>query len=246
MSVNGGVHHGKNEPRIAPRLATSDEVGTGIVLLPAENLSGVLRRGIYRLDRVLQQWYRIWEFSSHPECLLRIGLARADRPVKLSDEIEITPGDPILDLHIWNENLPRIPIGRSDMVWARVIARFMRLSLAELAAYIEAEPRLAEIKALRGQMTFFFRNGRMQLDRLAAHYGFDVVATDECPRLRECLHDFGNEILVWMLIWAYNPRAIRHTRPIRPRCEVWISRRRLVERYGRNRDRGKIAATAIE
>lgn len=248
MSLNEGVQHGDEGSKIGPSLDTigaPDEVGTGISIRPAGTLSGVLRRSVYRLDHVLRQRYRIWEFSSHPECLLRIAFVRADRPVRLSDDVEIEPGDRILDLHLWNEHLPQIPTGRSDMVWARVTARCMRLSLRELAGYIEAQPRLAEVNALRGQVTFFFRNGRAQLDRLAAHYGFDVVATDACPTLRQQLHDLGNDILVWMLVWAFNPGAMRHTQPIRPRCQLWMSRQRLVERYGQELDRAS-AANAIE
>ena len=61
---------------------------------------------IYRLDALLRYFYRIREFTDDPNCLLRLAMKQASTPLSLSDGTRIMPGDPVGELHLWNDMCP--------------------------------------------------------------------------------------------------------------------------------------------
>ena len=68
---------------------------------------------IYRLDALLRHFYRIREFTDDPNCLLRLAMKPASTPLSLSDGTMIMPGDPVGELHLWNDHLlPFRPVAR--------------------------------------------------------------------------------------------------------------------------------------
>ena len=58
--------------------------------------------------------------------------------------------------------------------------------------------------------------------------GIYLVATG----LSGQLHLAGDSILLWGLIWAYNPRGLKHKPLLRERDEVWVSRNSFLGRIG--------------
>jgi hypothetical protein len=187
------------------------------------------------LDSSLRARLGIFDFSADPDCILRIELGRAQCTLRLSDGVVVAPGDPVLELHFWNEHMPRMERRGCTVAWARLVSRRMRVSLEELARYAAAHPEVARAKAIRGRLAFSLRQGRRQLNRLGAHYGFDVFDDTRPPTLLSRLHDAGENILLWLILWAYNPASIRYSRFLRPRREMWMSLATLAARYDASR-----------
>lgn len=184
--------------------------------------AGWLRRSIFGLDAYLRRQHGIVEFTTRPDCILRIASATAPRALTLSDGTSIRPGDPLLDLHLWNEHVPAIPPGGVTLRWATAAARCARSSLRMLAAETQAghTPRFV---ALRGCLRF---DGRL-LQAPFAGCGFDTVI-EIPPSAAARLHELGEACLVAMLLWAFNPAGLGHGHLMRPCRFVWMSRSRLL------------------
>lgn len=106
-----------------------------------------MRAAVKGLDSLLRRCYGIHEYSLDPDCILRLGLVRAKRDVTLFDGTEIKKGDPVGDLHLWNERLPVMPPSGPGLRWAVEFQRKAKRSLELLADYVEGEaagPRSAE------------------------------------------------------------------------------------------------------
>lgn len=190
---------------------------------------GWLRRSVFALDAYLRRRYCIVEFTDQADCILRIAPATAPRSLVLSDGTAITAGDPLLELHLWNEHVPTIPPGGVTLRWAATAARRARNSLRALALAAEAGA-VPEFVALRGCIRF---DGRL-LEAPFAACGFDTIA-EPPTTLREWFHDPGENCLTGMLLWAFNPAGLGHARLTRARRYVWMSRQQLLARHGRNR-----------
>lgn len=188
--------------------------------------AGWLRRSVFALDAYLRERYGIVEFSEQPDCLLRIARAVAPRALTLSDGTEIHAGDPLLELHLWNEHVPTIPPGGVTLRWAATAARRARTSLRALAAAAQAGT-VPEFVALRGCLRF---DGRL-LNAPFGGCGFDTVV-EPSTSPGEWLHGLGEHCLTGMLLWAFNPAGIGHARLSHSRRYVWMSRTRLLQRHG--------------
>ncbi|HYL33796.1 MAG TPA: hypothetical protein VEU53_11685 [Stellaceae bacterium] len=208
----------------------SEDLTIGAVVAGAGSArpeAGWLRRSIFSLDAYLRRQHGIVEFTARPDCILRIAPAVASHALILSDGTRIQPGDPLLDLHLWNEHVPAIPSGGVTLRWAAAAARCARASLRALAAETRAG-HVPNFIALRGCLRF---DGRL-LQAPFAGCGFDaVVARAHAPG--EWLHEVGEVCLVAMLLWAFNPAGLSHAHLMRPCRFVWMSRTRLLERHGR-------------
>jgi len=190
---------------------------------------GWLRRSIFALDAHLRSQHGIVEFTTKPDCILRVAPSVAPHTLTLSDGTAIRPGDPLLDLHLWNEHVPAIPPGGVTLRWATAAARCARNSLRALAAETCAG-HTSNFVALRGCLRF---DGRL-LQAPFAGCGFDTVV--ESPHSAGAwIHDLGETCLVAMLLWAFNPAGLGHAHLTHPCRFVWMSRARLLERHGRFR-----------
>jgi YkoP domain len=201
--------------------------------------------GIGWLDRVISRRLGIFEFSHDPKCILRVAPARSRCDVRLSDGTEIKRNDPIIELHLWNERLPRLERNDNNLEWAQRVSLCMDVSLEKLAAYLARDPESA-YKAIHGRLAFSLRQGLRQLDRLSGHYGFDVFDDQGPKTLGEHMHDIGENILLRMILWTFNPGSIKYSR-FRRRREVWMSVETLYNRYGgRHRKRWMLARENLE
>jgi len=184
---------------------------------------------VYALDSLLRRAQGIFEYSTEPGCLFRIQRTVADQPVAFPEGTHLAVGDPILDLHIWNEHMP--PIGRQGptLSWGRQFSQAIDRSLRALADYLRQNPDLDHIIAIRADMRLRPAERGDQLAKIVGHYGFHRVPADGRPSRR--LRRLGEHILMFLLVVASNPYAAWAT-VFRRDCTVaYLSRRVLERRY---------------
>ena len=181
------------------------------------------------LERILRRCQKVYEYTTDGACVFRIGFGISKDSLTLADGTRVRPADVILDLHLWNEQLPAIPREGPCFAWGRAMHGRVLHSLTLLAAHLESD-HYREIKALRGEAAFGSRLGRRQMRRVAERYGFELFQ-GEPPLLRR-IRFFWENFLIWGLIWTFNRRGLRGKKLMKERFELWISRDELVRRYG--------------
>ena len=107
----------------------------------------------------------------------------------------------------------------------------MDFSLQALCLRMQTSSALDAVAAIRAAP--LLRNGRqaLQFERIAAHFGF-APASEVAPLPRR-LRGVGENIVSLMLIAAHNPAAVHADLLVGLRPAVFISRRRLENRYRR-------------
>jgi hypothetical protein len=189
------------------------------------------------IDALLRRQLGILEFTEDPECLIRISHARAPRLVVLPSGDAVRPGEPVLQIHLWNEHLAIIPQTGSTAAWGNLFKRRMRHSLALLSQHLEQESHYRDIVAITASPTFPDRLGPLTLTRVCEYFGWEIVAPEHKRHLHS-VHAWLDSLLVWGLIWAFNPAALRGRGASYSRIEVWMSRSRLLDRYAARTDIG--------
>jgi YkoP-like protein len=184
------------------------------------------------LDYGLRRLQGIEEYSRREDCIFRIALARASEEIRLADGTHVRRGEPVGELHYWNEHVPRLDEGRPALAWALAADRAVRRSLEALAEFVEAEPRFRGVQAFGGVMCGLPVRGAPSLATTGRRYGFEAGPADPPRGLAGRLHRAGEDILIRLLAWAYNPSSLRGG-AAPARCKVWISRKGLLARYGR-------------
>jgi hypothetical protein len=189
-----------------------------------------LERAVFTLDRWLRRREGIYEYSTDPRCLFRVGLGTADQDITLADGTEIRTGDPLLFLHLWNENMPAMGKEGPTVAWARQVSRAIHTSLRELARYLHQRVELDDVAAVYGDMHLGSARQAKQLVRIVARYGFEAVDDDEAGR-PSALRRLGKSILILLLVAATNPIALRRTVLRRYHKRMFLSRTTLERRY---------------
>lgn len=197
-----------------------------------------------RFDIVLRRCYGVYEFTSDPRCILRVGLDHARFTVDLADGTRLEAGDTMGVLHLWNEHLPRFPQGGPDLHWAKTLRLRLKVSLAALAEHVACDPLWQDVQAVRCGAAFSgaMRDGQMQ--RIAEAFGFEVIPA-EVSGLRRA-HALGEDFLLWGFARAFNPATLHHQAFFRPRRDLWISRATLLGRYGRPGSRAQFGSPVRE
>lgn len=195
----------------------------------------LLEYAVFGLDRWLRRRQGVYEYSSDPACILRIQRYAADETVALRDGTRIAPGDPILNLHLWNEHIPSMSHGGATVRWARRVSRATESSLRDLARYMVDHPDLDDIIALRADVRLWTVDQRAQLARLTAHLGFEpAIGALHPPRAPVRL---GENIFMLFLVLASNPAAAGAPVLRREHTLVYLSRTALDRRYGKGDSR---------
>jgi len=184
---------------------------------------------VFALDSRLCRAQGILEYSTEPGCLFRIQQTEADQSVTFPDGTRLNVGDPILDLHIWNEHMPPIRRQGPTLSWGRQFSQAIDRSLRALADHLRHNPDLDRIKAVRADMRLRPAERGDQLARIIGHYGFHWVPTGRRPSWR--LRRVGEKILMFLLVAASNPYAARATVFRRDSTVAYLSRRALERRY---------------
>lgn len=188
-----------------------------------------MRSLVRLLDSVIRRSSRVFEFSSDPECLLRLQFASASRTLRLSDTT-LRAGDMVLLLHLWNERLPPVPPGGADLAWALNTLRRFKSSLFLAADFLQSDPRAAPVRGVGGVTILLDAGlhgaGRQFVQRL----GFQVFPySNPLGRFGEFWENFYS----WIIIWTFNPRSLpRQSLLSLRRSEIWISREAFLGRFG--------------
>jgi hypothetical protein len=191
---------------------------------------GWLKRLVFALDRWLRRRQGVFEYASTRECLFRIHLAEAEHHLRLRDGTDISPGDPILILHLWNENMPAIGDEGPTVVWGRRFGRAIDASLGELASFLRRRPDLNGISAIRMEMALGTADRNKQSVRILGRYGFEPAPGPDGAEAGY-FHRLGHNALILLLILAANPNAARGSIFRRERAVVYLSRAVLERRY---------------
>jgi hypothetical protein len=189
-----------------------------------------LKRPVLALDRWLRRRQGVFEYAATRDCFFRIERGPADRHLRLRDGTTIAPGDPMLILHLWNENMPEIGEEGPTVAWARRFQRGVDSSLRELAAFLKQRSDLNGISALRIRFALGGAERNRQVTRILTRYGFEEVPGGEDEPAR-FFRRVGENILILLLILAANPNAARASLFRPERAVAYLSRAAMERRY---------------
>jgi hypothetical protein len=187
------------------------------------------------VDRRLRARQGIVEYSTSPVCIFRMHVVTNDRELVLTDGTVVRAGERVINLHLWNEQVPPFPAAGPTLGWARRISFALDRSLRELAAYLTEHSSLADVAIISATMGFGPLAHSDHTAKVAAHYGFvravDAISARSLP---ERLHQFGENILISMIVMSRNAAALRSGTLSRDRVRVFLSRAELIRRFGVN------------
>lgn len=193
----------------------------------------IARWAILALDILLRNLQGIYEFSQDPDCVLRIAHGRSRGERVLSDGTAVHTGDPIIELHFWNEHIPRMDASGPDLAWGLRFYRRLRRSLVSLAHYTRQAPDLDGVVAFHGELWFTPESGLQQYAGVLRTLGFDFIPRPPPANVWQRLARFFERLYVWALIWAFNPGSLKSKHLLTfERGELWMSRKTLLQRYG--------------
>jgi hypothetical protein len=183
--------------------------------------------GVRSLDFILRFCLGIREFSRRSDCILRASIGHCDSAVLIGGETLVAKGDPIIELHFWNEHLALCEGPNGLFGWSLCIERRVRLSLMLLADQIAEDDGMAKHDAIRASLTFSLGG----VERVAERLGFTVIYPTRTTPQR--VHDYFEGFLIGWLTWAFHPCSVRTDKRRAPiRVELWMSTHELQRRYG--------------
>lgn len=187
------------------------------------------------LDDRLRRQRGVTEYTHSPDCLFRIEPAHSEYELTLSDGTHIRIGDRIIHLHVWNEQFPPFPACGPTLAWARQVNRAFKQSLCELSRFLKTREDCRDVVAICADLSFEPYSRAEQLTRFVARFGFEAIATPQNWSLGRRAHWLGQNILISIVVLAYNAGALHAHTLWRDRIPVFLSRRTLDERYGSGR-----------
>jgi YkoP domain len=180
---------------------------------------------VFALDRWLRRREGVFEYCHQPDCILRAQLSRLSNDVLLSDGTFGRAGDRVIELHLWNEQIPVKPIAGYSLAWGCRFNRSLGMSLRGLAQFLMSKPQLADINIIRAITNLD------SLHRIAARHGFATIHDSVNLSLWEHVHRFGQNILYWLLTLACHSGRARPRKFSRTRQVIYLSRRVLDCKY---------------
>lgn len=189
-----------------------------------------LKQSVFALDRWLRWRQGVFEYARTRECVFRIQRGEADRHLQLRDGTDLSPGDPILVLHLWNENLPAIGDEGATVAWGRRFGKAMDSSLGLLARFLQRRPDLNGISAIRIDLALGTAERNEKTVRILSRFGFEPVGGREGEPVRY-LRRVGENALILFLVLAANPNAARASLLRRERAVAYVSLAALERRY---------------
>lgn len=219
---------GSNRRLMWPKTANgARRLAAGFSALPAQFGKPLVRQ----LDRLLRGLLGIREFSDDPQCVFRISLARSQQDFTLPDGTPVRRGDPVGELHLWNEHLPQIAAEGFDLNWAARLRGQGLTSFVELAEAVRRDRQLHQVKAWRAVIAPRAEEQVRLVNRLMRSMGFAPAGGPWPADWFSRLHDLGDDLLRWLLTWTFNPGGMRGRTLVKARQAYWISQRALVGRY---------------
>ena len=184
------------------------------------------------IDWILRRLMGIFEFDQDDVCILRISLKACGSDTILSDGTVIHKGEPLGELHFWNEHIPPIPKNGADLSWALAFQRRIVRSFRSLAEFIPSDPAFSRVKAFRGTPPFGGRFGDAQVADMAQRWGFEIIETPAPRGLLKRFYHFWDSFYAWGLMLAFNPGTLHDKRMADlHRNQWWITRHSLFDHY---------------
>lgn len=194
-----------------------------------EPAARALRSLIRRFDSFQRRRLGVTEFCDATECVLRVRATGAPHALELGD-ISVATSEPVIELHLWNEHLPRVPADGPDLGWALGMQRRFVGSLRLLARHMEANPASAGARAVGGALVLISPGGHPGGVRLMERLGFTV---EPYHRPLGRFGEFWENFYSWWIIWTYNPGSLRGRRLTGlERTEIWMPADEFLRRYG--------------
>ncbi len=187
---------------------------------------------VLALDGRLRRRQAVFEYTRNPSCVFRIDITRAPRRFALRDGTRVHPGERIVRLHFWNEQIPPVPQSGPTIGWARQMQHVMTNSLRDLARYLASHPDLADITAIWTDAPSGTPTQSEQLARIMARFGFETIAESAPLTIGQCLRRFGENILISLIVFVQNAGALRIDTLKRVRVPIYLSRRALEKKFG--------------
>jgi hypothetical protein len=196
----------------------------------------IMRAFVRSIDRHLRKRFDIFEYSTQDTCIFRARFCNAEHALELRDRT-VSVGEPVLELHFWNEHLPPVPAGGHNMRWAVGGRRVLIASCRMLAACLEEDPRMAGPRAVGGITPLFAAGDGSGWERIFARLGF-VMQPHQNPSGQ--FFEFWERAYAWMVMrtFAVGSGPSPKLASIR-RTNFWISRDDFLRRYGSASARGK-------
>jgi len=192
-----------------------------------------VRAAITVIDAILRRIQGVEEFTQDEQCVLRLSLDKSAHELNLSDGTHIATGEPVALLHIWNERVPIIGPQGPDLAWALHAYRRFALSLQMIASYLASEPRYQGVRVLGAETSLYFSG-----DDLFRRLGFDVEHVSRSAHGLRRFKQWVDTMYVLGLTWAFNPGSLSGKNLVLyERCQVWMSRQMLMNRYGESGNR---------
>ena len=170
-----------------------------------ENLPGANRHTralwaefVFALDSWLRRREGVFEYCHKPDCIFRAQLSRLSSDVLLSDGTFGRPGDRVIDLHLWNEQIPVTPIAGYSLAWGCRFNRSFAKSLRGLAQFLKSKPEFSDINIIRANINLD------SLRHIATRHGFEAIRAPAKISAWEHVHRFGEDIVYWLLTLACN------------------------------------------
>jgi hypothetical protein len=175
---------------------------------------------IKSFDTVLCRINGVYEFSEHPDCILRLQHGKASHPIEFNGT-KIAKGISILHIHLWNERMPPVNQEGPDLLWARRFFRLFVFSLQEAASYLSKLKPSPEFEAVGGTTSILFNKDNPASEYLLNRLGFSLIIWKS--RLGH-FGEFWENAYAWSLLWTYNPQSLKSKRFKRmQRVEFWMS-----------------------
>lgn len=181
-------------------------------------------------DRRLRRRLGVCEYTRSSDCIFRMQIARNADYVVLKDGTCLRPDDRIIDLHFWNQQVPLMPEAGPTLGWARRLNDSFKRSLQELAYHLAARTDVDDILAVRGIAALGPDARGDQVSRILSRFGFEIVP--EMPSATRQVRRYGENVLISIMVLAYNAISLRPDTLSRGRVRAYLSRRVLDDRYG--------------
>jgi hypothetical protein len=202
-----------------------------------------MRRLFLFIDETLRRRQQIEEFCDDADCVLRIKRCRAPRSLPV--ERGAIPADAeVLELHLWNEHVPRRSASVSSLAWAAKGQRALVGSLAKLARHVEQRDELRNVTGIFGITTLMSPKDAATADRLLTRLGF---AHAPYRSRFGAFGDFWENLHVWFLYRTFCRGSGRKPLSGLRRRILWMSKEDLLRRYpacGSRTDRQSAAGRA--
>jgi hypothetical protein len=120
-------------------------------------LAATPRATIRALCTLIRRMRGVREFVDDKLGLVRIAMLKSDRDVTLSDGTEVTKGEVIGELHLWNEHIPPMLDDGLHLAWALRAHSLLVRSLRLLVRHLPDHSEWSNVSALRGESSFIPR-----------------------------------------------------------------------------------------